>query len=367
MLVIWLLRLVCLVGLVGAVAWLGYNIWRATAVDLRHNKRFENYNFSLTSLVGPAILGIVSVIGLGMFMSAVHVGGRERAVVENTTNGTFKVLGPGIHVWPFSSDLVPFASKTTVYDLQRKEVKIGDEDPPSGVPRGIASGSSSVGNSAVFIQGRMWAAPNPDNKALIQLHRLYGPGFLQNWVEQNMVTTVKAVQGQNPYDYLIENRERFADTVEDNVQRQLVVDDVDDPLVEVSQFAVTNFDFDQQTNARLQELASGEFNERKAVQDRAVAEQERAAAEYRAETAQNVAFTEADTAKGVAQRQADAKIEEARGEAESIRQVQAAISANPNYLQYKWIETWNGQLPQYTFGDGAGASPLLNIPAPAGG
>jgi regulator of protease activity HflC (stomatin/prohibitin superfamily) len=64
---------------------------------------------------------------------------------------------------------------------------------------------------------------------------------------------------------------------------------------------------------------------------------------------------------------ADKKIEEARGDAESIRlraiaQAEANIiiarSINPTLVQYKAIEKWNGELPRLT---GNGAVPFINV------
>jgi regulator of protease activity HflC (stomatin/prohibitin superfamily) len=64
---------------------------------------------------------------------------------------------------------------------------------------------------------------------------------------------------------------------------------------------------------------------------------------------------------------ADKKVEEARGDAESIRlraiaQAEANIilarSINPTLVQYKAIEKWNGELPRLT---GQGAIPFINV------
>ena len=58
-----------------------------------------------------------------------------------------------------------------------------------------------------------------------------------------------------------------------------------------------------------------------------------------------------------AQATAEAKIAAARGEAESIRIINEALSANPNYVQLKAVEKWDGKLPQVT----SGATPFVPI------
>lgn len=59
----------------------------------------------------------------------------------------------------------------------------------------------------------------------------------------------------------------------------------------------------------------------------------------------------------VAKAQADAKIEEARGQAESNRLLAQSIAANPEVVQLRAIEKWDGKLPTTT----GGAVPFINL------
>lgn len=54
----------------------------------------------------------------------------------------------------------------------------------------------------------------------------------------------------------------------------------------------------------------------------------------------------------VAKATAEAAIEKARGEAESNKLLAQSVAQNPALVQLKWIEKWNGQLPQYQAGAG---------------
>ena len=48
--------------------------------------------------------------------------------------------------------------------------------------------------------------------------------------------------------------------------------------------------------------------------------------------------------------EAQARIEAAKGEAEANRLLAASIAANPQIVQLKAIEAWNGVLPVYSSG-----------------
>jgi len=59
----------------------------------------------------------------------------------------------------------------------------------------------------------------------------------------------------------------------------------------------------------------------------------------------------------VAKAQADAQIEQARGQAESNRLLAQSIAASPGVVQLRAIEKWDGHLPQVS----GGATPFVNI------
>jgi regulator of protease activity HflC (stomatin/prohibitin superfamily) len=59
----------------------------------------------------------------------------------------------------------------------------------------------------------------------------------------------------------------------------------------------------------------------------------------------------------VAKAQADAKIEEARGQAEANRLLAQSISSNPEVVQLRAIEKWDGHLPTTT----GGAVPFIDL------
>lgn len=291
----------------------------------------------ISLILGALCVG--SIFGFFWMLSAVYVPATSAAVVENTATGNFKQIGPGLHIWPLQPNLTPFMSKTTVYNMRREKIEIGEEGA------GIPSGSASAGNPTVFIKARGWASPNPDK--LIELHKKYGADYANNWVEQNWITAAKTVQGQHPYDYLVNNREGMANEIEVALQKQLVDDD-EKPLVLVSQLAITNFDFEAQIQQLLKDVAAKEFERQKAIEDKEIALQQQAAEQVKADTRYNVAVKDGETTKAVA-----------AAEAEAIRLKYSNQEMSDAYLRKIWIEKWDGKLPVLSGGSGQ----ILNMPA----
>lgn len=300
----------------------------------------------------PALgLFFVGLLGVMWSSSGTQIKATERGIVENTASGKIKVIGPGIHLWPFQPAVFPGTSKVTKISLRNQRIEIGNEDPPKGQPRGIEAGSNTPGNPSVYIQARGWAAPSPEPEALIALYRQYGSDFLDDWVERNFVETSKAVQGQHPYDFLVGNRNDMASEIEQAVQESLTVNDK--RLVIVSQLAITNFDYDSATKTALKAVAQKEFDRQEAAKDKAVA-LEQAEAEK----------TRADTRTAVAVKDAETLIAKAKGEAESINVKYGDQLRSDAYLRSLWIEKWDGKLPGFLTDDTGNV--LVQIPQGAG-
>jgi regulator of protease activity HflC (stomatin/prohibitin superfamily) len=342
MLVLILLRLIAFVVLVGAIALIGQNLYA---------KSSGNKTTPIMKLRWASLIALGSFIGLGVLMSAVYIPATSKAVVENTVTGNFKVIGSGIHIWPLQPDLIPFASKTTKYSMRQQRIEIGTDEAESGQVQGISAGSDSPGNPAVYIQARGWATPNTD--FLIELHRRYGSDYADTWVERNWVTAVKTVQGKYPYDYLINNRQAFADEVEKVLQEQLF-DNLNQPLVEVSQLAVTNFDFSANIQSQLDSTAQKQFETQRAKEQVEIARQE-----------QEKVKVDAESRLLAAKKDAETQVTKAQAEAQAIRLVNEAIQAQgAAYLQYQWIQKWSGNLPQFQAGESSNT--LFQVPLPQG-
>lgn len=322
--ILWLLRALFFVGFIVAFGFAIYGVF----------VKSQGTPFPIKSRVF-VIAGFFLFLLFAMLSSATYVDGTHRAVVENTLSGTYKTVGPGLHVWPFQPDIVPFTSKVTQYNMRRTRIEIG-APVEEGQKPSIAAGSSSPGNPVVYFHAAGWATPNADR--LVDLHRRFGADYADDWVERNWVTALKATQGKHEFNYAQQNRTRLQDEVEENLQKELFDGDSTEPLVEVTQLAIIDFDYDQTVNARLEQLAQKQNETEIARQDQLKAEQERIAETTRAQTRLDVAAKDAET-----------RVTQARGEAEAIRVQSESVQAagGLNYIRLKWVEKWKGDLPRF--------------------
>lgn len=75
----------------------------------------------------------------------------------------------------------------------------------------------------------------------------------------------------------------------------------------------------------------------------------------RAENEKQEAITRAEQAKEVARIQAEAAVEAAKGEAEALEITRKALESMPDtWIAQQYLEKWDGKLPQFITGDGAG-------------
>ena len=116
--------------------------------------------------------------------------------------------------------------------------------------------------------------------------------------------------------------------------------------IAIANVAITDFEF------------SDEFN--RAIEEKVRAEQEALKAEN--EKVRRVTQAEAAAAERELAADAEAyKLEvESKARAEAIRREAEALKDNPDLIQLRIAEKWDGQLPQFT---GGGAIPLLNVDA----
>lgn len=312
------------------------------------------------SLVLPIVVFSIGILFFGILTGVAQIPATHIAVVENTWTGKLISLGPGTHIWPLEPRLVPFISRVTNYDLRRQIIEIGGEPVRE---RGVQADSNSPGRPVVSFWARGWAYPNPDK--IIELHRRYGPGYQDNWIERVWVSSLKAVQGERPYDFVGNKRVEFQDLVEKGLQEQLLGEDKI-PLVEISQLAIADFGFDENIEAYLNTVAQKEFERQQAEQQILINQKQQEAAQIQAET--NYIITkraaEAEQAKLIAEAKGRAEGQKLVAEAEAyqirvkyqaetdgIKLVQEALAKSPEaYLEYQRNQRWNGELPRYMLG-----------------
>ena len=170
-----------------------------------------------------------------------------------------------------------------------------------------------------------------------------------NVIYPAIMESVKSITAQYTAEELVTRR------AEVKVQiQEAIANNIDTTLnqkgavgaVELANVAITDFEF------------SAEFN--RAIEEKVRAEQEALKAEN--EKLRRVTQAEAAAAERTLAADAEAyQIEVAsKAKAEAIRREAEALRDNPDLIQLRLAEKWDGQLPQFTGGD---AIPLLNVDA----
>lgn len=333
----------------------------------------------LTPYLIGVFVGISALIGI---TGSAEIAPTHMAVIENTWTGQFHSLGSGTHIWPFEPRLTPLVTRVIRYNLRQQIIEIGEPPPGAKAPEkktltqayGVQAGSKSPGQPAVYFHARGWAAPNPAK--IVELHRRYGPQYLENWVEQQWVATLKSVQGERPYDYVRDFRVRMQDEAEKALQQQLLAGDGEAVIV-VSQLAIVDYDYDEKVNDYLDTVAKQEFERQKAEQQIQINTKQQEAETVKVETGYIVTKrnAEAEQAKRIAEArgQADAQkliadgeayqiFVRAKAEADGAYLVQATLATAPReYIDYLNVRQWKGDVPSVMM-SGNGALPLVNVP-----
>ena len=164
---------------------------------------------------------------------------------------------------------------------------------------------------------------------VIEIARQYGSlQTLENRIRSISVEKAKAVLSSHKAMDIIANRAAMSPAVEEAIKEAIN----ENYFVDVTTVVITNIDF------------SDAFEN--AVEDKMIAEQKQLQAEYENQT--KVAKAQAD---------ADAKLIQANAEAEANRVLEASLTEK--ILQQRYLERWNGELPDTV----AGQDVMLMLPA----
>ena len=171
-----------------------------------------------------------------------------------------------------------------------------------------------------------------------------------NVIYPAIMESVKAITAQYTAEELVTRRAevkiQIQEAIESNIDATLTQKNVVG-AIQLANVAITDFEF------------SAEFN--RAIEEKVRAEQEALKAEN--EKLRRVTQAEAAAAERTLAADAEAyQIEVASvAKAEAIRREAEALRDNPDLIQLRLAEKWDGQLPQFT--GNSGAIPLLNVDA----
>lgn len=231
------------------------------------------------------------------------VGAGERGVQLRFGAVTGNVFGEGLYF------RIPFVER-----VEKLDVKIQKDE----VNATAASKDLQTVESVVALNYHL------DPAGVADLYQEVGIQYNSRIISPSMQEAVKAATAQFTAEELITKRPEVREKIKELLVGKLAVRGI-----LLDEFNIVAFDF------------SKTFNE--AIEAKVTAEQEALAAKNKLE---RVKF------------EAQQKIEEAKGKAEAITIESQALRNNPQVLQLRSLEKWDGKLPQFL---GSDAIPFLNI------
>ena len=203
---------------------------------------------------------------------------------------------------------IPFAQT-----VERVDVKIQKKQ----VEAGASSKDLQIVTSQIALNYHL--IPDSVNK----LWQEVGFDYEERIIAPSIQEVVKAEMANFVAEELITKREVVKESIKSNLKSRLA-----ENYIAVDELNIVNFEF------------SKVFNE--AIEAKVTADQLKLKADRDLERIKV---------------EADQEIAEAKGKAEAIRVESAALKSNPDLIKLRWIEKWNGQVPEY-WGE---ASPFIGI------
>ncbi len=242
-------------------------------------------------------IGAFIIVALGLsyaFASWGTIEAGSRGIVLRLGAVTGEIKGEGFYTkTPWMEDVISQSIRTVKEEIQTE----------------CASKDLQVVTSTIATNMHL------DQTQLASLWRTYGPGYFQSIVEPAIKETAKAVIAQYTAEELISKREVVREAITVLLRSKL------QPTSYVETVNITNFNF------------SKSFNE--AIEAKVTAEQHALAAKNK-----------------LAQVQFEAQQLEAAadGKAKAMKVESEALKSQPEILQLRALEKWDGHMPQYMSG-----------------
>lgn len=247
-----------------------------------------------------AALGILIIVFGSWYVVPAGHQAVEFSAVSGVKEGT---TGPGMHF------KIPLAEQVTLYKVQ-KQLYTAD-----------AAAASKDGQE---VHSQVGVGFHPDAAWVNWLHQNIGPNYADVIIVPAVQEAVKAATAQHDALNLIRNRTVVNQEIRTILEARLIANHIF-----MDELSITEFDY------------SDQFNH--ALEQKVVAEQNALAAQNKLKQVEY---------------EAQQKIAEATGQAEAARLLSEQLSKDPAYLQFLWLQRWNGELPQYMGGESS-ASILL--------
>lgn len=262
------------------------------------NERIKGMNRK--KIVSRVIIGLVILIFV--FGAFGTIGAGERGVLLHFGAVKDKVFDEGLYV------KIPFVQQVVIMD-----VKIQKDE----VPATASSKDLQIVTSKIALNYHL--LPESVNKIWQEVGKNYNSRIIAPSIQE----AVKATTAKFTAEELITKREIVKEQIKANLAERLL-----ENFIVVDEFNIIDFDF------------SAAFNE--AIEAKVTAEQLKLKAERDLERIKI---------------EADQRIAEAEGKARAIQIEAQALRANAQIVELRWIEKWDGKVPQY-WGE---ASPFIGI------
>jgi len=245
---------------------------------------------------------MVIVVVLALVGSFGTIGAGERGVLLQFGAVTGKVFGEGLYV------KVPF-----VQSVVKIDVKIQKDE----VPATASSKDLQVVTSRIALNYHL--DPASVNHVWQELGKSYNMRIISPAIQE----AVKATTAKFTAEELITKREDVKDQIKQNLSERLL-----ERSIVVDEFNIIDFDFSQSFNEAIEQKVTAEQLKLKAERDL-----ERIKIEK------------------------DQQITQAEAKAQAIQIEAQALRANPQVVELRWIEKWDGKTPEYW----GGASPFIGL------
>jgi prohibitin 2 len=249
------------------------------------------------------VLGIALLVFLFILSPFGTIAAGERGIHLRFTALTGKVFGEGLYF------RIPLIESVQMVDIKIQKVE---------TVAAAASKDLQTVHSTVALNFHI------DPERVSNIYQDVGLQYKERIIDPAMQEAIKGSTAKFTAEELITKREQVRDDIKNQLRTKLKEHDI-----LVDEFNIVNFEF------------SKIFNE--AIEAKVTAEQQALAAKNKLE---QIKF------------EADQKVAEAKGKAEAITIESNALRSNPQILELRALEKWNGVLPQVT----SGATPFISIP-----
>lgn len=251
------------------------------------------------------IIFIITIIIISVFNPFVIINAGHRGVVLNWGAVSGKVMDEGLHM------KVPLMQRVVKINVQTVKLEVG---------------ASSYSKDLQTLEAIMALNYHINHESVNTLYQEIGKDYETRIISPAVQESVKAVTAKYTAQELVEKRQIVKEELTVSLSERLA-----EVYITVDEVSIVNFDFSDTYEQAVEA-------KQKAQQDALKAENDLARVKF----------------------EADQRVTQAEAEAEAIRIQAQAITqqGGEDYVKLKWIEKWDGQMPQYQMGS---ATPLINI------